>query len=93
MLGGIAIGVNQNGYETLNTYAKEFTLTVIIKQRSSDWIQRVTATYGPNHRDRRGTLWDEIYEIGILNSVPWVIEGDLNVIRYAEKRNDGDHNV
>lgn len=68
--GGILIGINKNFYEILDSWAMEFTLTVILKQKANGWIQKITTTYGPNQRDRRGVLWDEIMEISYTNELP-----------------------
>lgn len=79
---GITIGVTRNSSEVLNTWVMEFSLTLIVKQKSNDWIQKVTATYTPNHRDRRGALWEEIIEISCKNELSWVIGEDFNAVRY-----------
>lgn len=52
-------------------------MTMIVKQRTGDWTQKITATYGSNSRDRRGTLRDEIRKIGQQNNFSWVIGGTL----------------
>lgn len=80
-------------YEVLDTWALEFTLTVIVKPKANDWIQKFTTTYEPNQRDRKGALWDEIMEISCRNELPWVIGGDFNVVRYVKERRWGDHNT
>lgn len=63
-MGGIVIGVNRNIYEVIDALPKKFTLIVIVRQRIGDWTQKIIVSYGPNFRNRRGTLWDEIREIG-----------------------------
>lgn len=85
--------MNKNYYEVLDTWAMEFTLTVIVKQKNNGWIQKITVIYRPNQRDRRGALWDEIMEISCRNKLPWVIRGDFNVVRYVEERKGGDQNT
>lgn len=87
--GGIAIAVNRNRYKVLDVLPKEYTLTVIVKQRSDDWIQKITTTCSPNFRERRGTLWDEIRKIGRQDNYPWVIGGDFNVVRYRDEHKGG----
>lgn len=36
--GGIAIGVNRNCYEILDTSTSEFTLIVIVRKRIGGWV-------------------------------------------------------
>lgn len=75
--GEISIGVNTNCYEILDTSAKEFILTVIVKQRSNGWIKKVTATYEPNHMDRRGHFWMKFLRlVNGTSSHEW-LEGTL----------------
>lgn len=73
----------------MDSLAKKFTQTVIVRQRINGWVQKITAVYRPNQRDRRAALWNEILEINDHYNLLWVIGGDFNVVIFLEEREGG----
>ena len=79
--GGILVGVNDNLFDVLSVWVKEFSVSVLLKNKvdSFEWIFSVV--YGPTVSHLRGSFLDEIREISQLGPEAVLICGDFNLIR------------
>lgn len=59
------------------------SLFVIVRCKSDNWMEIVSAVYGPNHSVDRGDFWNEIQEVQNWKQLLWIIGGDFNFVHFA----------
>lgn len=57
-----------------------------VKHRASGKVFLVTMVYGLNEQKDRVELWNQIFNIATISSIPWIIGGDFNNILNLEDR-------
>jgi mannosylglycoprotein endo-beta-mannosidase len=84
--GGILVGINDNLFDVLSVWVKEFSVSVLLKNKrdSFEWIFSVV--YGPTVSHLRGAFFDEIRSICSLGSGAVLICGDFNLIRRRSEK-------
>ncbi|KAK1312236.1 hypothetical protein QJS10_CPA07g00623 [Acorus calamus] len=85
--GGILIGWNDRLWKMVDQSIDEFSITVVLEDRVTQWQWMCTSVYGPNIDEDRGRVWEELHSVGERRRLPWCIVGDFNVTRFMEDRN------
>ncbi|XP_026419559.1 uncharacterized protein LOC113315502 [Papaver somniferum] len=85
--GGIIIIWKPSLVEVLSSLEGEFTLSIECRFIADGFHFFLTGVYGPNKVAIRKYFWRELHYIRGLWEIPWVIEGDFNVIRRCEEKN------
>lgn len=91
--GGILIGADSTKYEIICREEGRFILSVILKGRTENWRQLVTAVYGPNHSEFPKDCREEIGNLRLCHKLSWVIGGDFNIVRFSEERLGDNTNI
>ena len=84
--GGILLGVNDDKYQVLNHWIKDFSISVLLKNRfdSFEWIFSVV--YGPTISSLRAPFLQELRDIETLGATAFLICGDFNMIRRRSEK-------
>ncbi|KAA0058980.1 uncharacterized protein E6C27_scaffold98G001710 [Cucumis melo var. makuwa] len=82
--GGILILWDAQSHSLLSQEEAIFSLSAnfFLNNNSSWWL---TGLYGPDKRRKRIHFWADLHNLQHLNSFPWSLERDLNVIRMREE--------
>jgi hypothetical protein len=64
----------------------DFSITVLIRQKSLGFIWLYTSVYGPTTPNLRNIFWRELSNIRQYSDVSWLIGGDFNVVRNRNER-------
>jgi hypothetical protein len=84
--GGILVGYNKDKFELLNKWILNFSITLLIRNKTDGYIWMFTTVYGPTLLNLRNDFWNELNNIRTFFDVAWIIGGDFNVVRYRSER-------
>lgn len=79
--GGILLGINENKFSVIDSWIKEFSVLVLLSNKSENFIWLFTVVYGPVLSSKRIDFLNEIRNISLLGHSSWIIGGDFNLIR------------
>lgn len=63
-----------------------FSISIILKDIALGCEWMLTRVYGPTNTTNRDAFWEELLEVRERWSVPWVVGGNFNVIRFVHKK-------
>lgn len=86
----IQIGINKSTFHILDTTMEGFCLPTRVRRISK--VELVSIMYGPNDNERIHTFQIEICDIHNQGDTPWIIDGNINVIRFVDEHLGGDYN-
>lgn len=66
--GGILLGINDDKIEILNSWILTFSITILIKNKTSGFIWMYTTVYGPTIANQRDNFWTELKHIRNLTN-------------------------
>lgn len=58
----------------------------LVQSKDLQWRCYVTVVYGLNLLSQRVTLWQDLAEIGDTMVLPWLVAGDLNVVKDSTEK-------
>ena len=90
--GGILVGVVCDVFEIISWAIGRFTLSVVVKDKSSDLIFIFTTIYGPSYEDDKNAFISKFYELCVGWSRPCIIGGYFNLVRGPEDKNNRNAN-
>lgn len=85
--GGILIAWNGKRFEELDYHIRQFTVTVLLKNKEDQQQFYMTGVYGPCTTMLRNEFLDELRDIKPGNNTPWLVCGDFNFTLQASDRN------
>ncbi|KAK1286517.1 hypothetical protein QJS10_CPB20g01045 [Acorus calamus] len=87
--GGLLTGWDGNRWAVLDSRVGVFSVSVLLRCKSSNWTWICSNVYGPADGVGRDLLWLELSELKAAWQAPWCILGDFNITRFATERNRG----
>ena len=87
--GGILLGVNDDIFEVQSIWIKEFSISVLLKNKTDSFEWIFSVVYGPTVSHLRGPFLNEIREICTLGPDAVMICGDFNLIRRRSEKEIG----
>lgn len=76
--GGILLAWS-NSYKLLNSYIKNYSVSVILQR--GDFNFMLSGTYGPQPDGEKMRYLAELRELRDFNNLPWILMGDFNIHR------------
>ena len=71
--GGILVGVNDSKFSIIDSWIKEFSVTVLLSNKSENFIWLFTVVYDPVISSKRLAFLNEIRELSLLGHASWLI--------------------
>lgn len=90
--GGILLGLNDSKFWILDTWIREFTITLHVKNKTDNFEWLLTVTYGLVQSYLRITFLAELQSIPTLGPPVWLVFGDFNIIRKRSERQGPSYN-
>lgn len=84
--GGILVYWDKRRWSCSDKHIGQHSITVFLKEENTDFQCAFTGVYGPCDRKTRRILWKEMGAVSGLVSMPWVIGGDFNVVRFEDEK-------
>ena len=84
--GGIILLWDNRAVEKVEEAVGSFSISCKFREVSSGFEWAFSSVYGPNRREERRLLWEELSGISSWWGVPWCVGGDFNVVRYPSER-------
>jgi hypothetical protein len=85
---GILVGVNGDLFEVIAWEIKTFSISVVLKNKISENICRITTVYGSAYEEKKQELISELHELFLNWDGPSMIGGDFNLIRSSKDKNN-----
>lgn len=85
--GGILVGINDSKFSIIDTWIKDFSITILLSNKSENFTWLYTVVYGLVISSRRTEFLNEIRDISQLGYPSWLICGDFNLIRSRAEKN------
>jgi hypothetical protein len=85
---GILVGVNGDLFEVIAWEIKTFSVSVVLKNKISENICRITTVYGSAYEKKKQEFISEIHELFLNWDGPAMIGGDFNLIRSSKDKNN-----
>lgn len=84
--GGILFGCASALISIINCYTQQYTLTMILQDKTSLEKWMYTIVYAPIDRNLKEEFWSELKIARDYTSLPWLVSGDFNAIRYRTEK-------
>ncbi|XP_058111123.1 uncharacterized protein LOC131254135 [Magnolia sinica] len=82
--GGILMAWNSSKWELISSNAATFSLSIVLKDKSSFFQCLLTVVYGPNNDSLRNAFWEELSLVRASFSRPLCVVDDFNITRFTE---------
>jgi hypothetical protein len=87
--GGIATAWDEAQFTLLSSHHRVYTLTTVLSFAATDLHLTLTNVYGPSDHSLTTSFLNELRDVSLAVSGPWLLVGDFNLIRCpSEKNND-----
>lgn len=83
---GILVGINDSKFTIVDSWIKEFSITVLLSNKYDNFSWLFTTVYGPVISSKRTDFLNEIRCISQLGFSSWLICGDFNLIRSRSEK-------
>jgi exonuclease III len=87
--GGIIVAWKTNVLHLTNCIKREFSITANVRSRTDGQCWAMTSVYRPQLRADKLRFMDELAIIGASMDLPWMVNGDFNLVCAAEERSNG----
>ena len=91
--GGILFGCDSDLMSVITVVQRQFSLSVVLKNRSDNVEWLYTVVYGPVVVTLKTAFWDELSQISISWTGLWLVSGDFNSIRNRDEKVGHNFNV
>jgi hypothetical protein len=78
--GGIATAWDEAQFPLLSSHHRVYTLTTVLSFDATDLQLTLTHVYGPSDHSFTMSFLDELCDISLAVSGPWLLAGDFNLI-------------
>jgi exonuclease III len=89
---GILLGVKDRGLEVEDTKVGEFYISMVLRNKVSNFRWELITVYGPANHEKTPDFIAELSRKCLLATLPMVLGGDINLIRLANEKNNGNIN-
>jgi hypothetical protein len=79
--GGILVGVNSDVFEIISWDNKSFSVSTVVRVKSSGVVIRLTIVYGSPYEEGKDAFISELHELFLSWDGPAMIGGDFNLVR------------
>ncbi|XP_020158914.1 uncharacterized protein [Aegilops tauschii subsp. strangulata] len=86
--GGILLGVKDATFEAGGMDRGQFFVSMELYERSLNFKWEVTIVYGPADHSRSASFLEELHRKVSAASLPVVVGGDFNLLRFAEDKSN-----
>lgn len=90
--GGILIAWT-NVFSFINTYTHNYSCTVTLSSNSTHQEFMLTNVYGPTDNSSKLAFLQELRDIRNTNELPWLVVGDLNLLRNTRETTSTTYNL
>lgn len=90
--GGLLLGIDDSKFWILDTWIKDFSITVHVKLKAANFEFLLTVVYGPVLANQRSSFLSEIRTIPSLGPPAWLLFGDFNLIRNKSEKQGPSYN-
>jgi hypothetical protein len=87
--GGILVGVNNDIFEVVSWVIKSFSVSKIVRIKSSGVEIRFTTVYGSPYEEGKYSFISELHELFLSWDGPAMIGGDFNLVRSQCDKSNG----
>lgn len=78
----------KNGYSKLSSWATRHTISVSLVQQTTGQVFILTSAYGPTDDNMKRAFMEELRFIHKMVTVPWLLVGDFNLVRFIDWTGD-----
>lgn len=86
------MGIRVVVFDRVDSRSDRYSLSVVMRRRSNELTQMVTAVYGPSCSENRQDFSKELRAIRNWWDFSWVKWGDLTIVKFPDKCRGGDNN-
>lgn len=90
--GGILVGFNADLYNTMVSGNFKFLLSVMVKDKKTNFVWRCIVVYGSPYEDSKQEFLDELHKVMFDWNGPTMIGGDFNLVRFTSDKSNGQIN-
>jgi exonuclease III len=87
--GGILVGVNSDIFEVISWDIKSFSVSTVVRVKSSGVVIRLTTVYGSPYEEGKDAFISELHELFLSWDGPAMIGGDFNLVRSQCDKSNG----
>jgi hypothetical protein len=83
------MGVDLDFFDIISWDIKEFSISVIVRLKTKDIINRVIRVFGSSYEDKKEAFISELYSLFINYHGHTIIGGDFNLVRFQSDKSNG----
>lgn len=87
--GGLLIAVRSDDFEVMAHSQGDYFVSSVVRDKVSNLCWEVINVYGPVLHEKKDMFLAEISDKVLSASVPVILGGDFNIIRYEDEKNGG----
>jgi hypothetical protein len=87
--GGILVGIILDLFDIISWEIKNFSISVVARNKIADVIIRITTIYGSPYEERKDEFISKLHELFRNWEVPALIGGDSNLVRSQLDKSNG----
>lgn len=84
--GGILLGWNEDSFVCLSTSVASFSITVVLENVKDGSSIFISSAYSPSDDPIKLSFWNELRDVRMSFSGPWILCGDFNAMRFQNER-------
>jgi hypothetical protein len=86
------VGVNIDLFDVISWDIRRLSVSVIVKEKVRDLNIRITTAYGSPYEEGKQSLISELHELSLNWNGPFLIGGDINLVRCQNDKINGNVN-
>jgi hypothetical protein len=83
------VGVDSDVCKVLSWSIKTFSVSCILRNRRDSVIWRHVSVYGSPYEEGKEEFISELHSVFVDSSVPTLISGDFNLVRFQKDKSNG----
>jgi exonuclease III len=87
--GGVILAWRTNSLQVLTKHKGEFSITVEVTSLKDAKTWALTSVYGPQLIEDKVRFLQELVQIGASMSLPWIVNGDFNLVCDPAEKSNG----
>ena len=91
-VGGILMGVDIDVLDVVAWIKLEYSVSCTLKLRGKDKEFRIITIYGSPYEEGKEAFISELHSLFVENSIPTLIGGDFNLVRFSTNKSNGNIN-